>query len=264
MHVASLHIHPVKSLGGISVTSADIDRFGLQWDRRWMVVDENGKFITQRQRAVMALIKARMEGEAVVLTGAEGTELAFSHRDFENGPVLSVQVWRDECQARIGAAAMNQWLSDQLGVTCRLVFMPEDSHRPVDPDYAGPGHTVGFADGYPLLLTQQSSLADLNRHMSIDIGMERFRPNVVVAGAEPWLEDQWRVVQIGSTVFDVVKPCSRCAIPTINPQDASKQPEVFSTLKRHRAKGGEVFFGQNLVPRSLGQLHVGDTMTVLE
>ena len=264
MHVSSLYLHPVKSLGGIAVTSADIDRFGLQWDRRWMVVDEKGKFITQRQRAVMALIRARMEGDSVVLTGVDNSERWFNPGDFTNGAELSVQVWGDECRARLGNESMNQWLSDQLGVTCRLVFMPEDSHRPVDPDYAGPGHTVGFADGYPLLLTQQSSLADLNRHMSIDIGMERFRPNVVVEGAAPWQEDQWRVVQIGSTIFDVVKPCSRCAIPTINPDDASKQPEVFRTLQQYRAKEGEVYFGQNLVPRRQGRLNVGDTVTVLE
>ena len=264
MHVASLYIHPVKSLGGISVAGASLDRFGLQWDRRWMVVDESGKFITQRQRTVMALIKARMEGDAVVLTGVDGSELLFNCGDFASGAVQSVQVWGDECQARLGNDTMNQWLSDQLGVSCRLVFMPEDSYRPVDPDYAGPGHTVGFADGYPLLLTQQSSLADLNQRMSIDIGMERFRPNVVVEGAEPWQEDQWRVVQIGSTIFDVVKPCSRCAIPTINPEDASKQPEVFRTLQKYREKEGDVYFGQNLVPRSQGRLSVGDSVIVLE
>lgn len=164
----------------------------------------------------------------------------------------------------MGSDRMNQWLSDQLGLSCRLVFMPKDSRRPVDPDYAGPGHTVGFADGYPLLLTQQSSLDDLNRHMSIDIGMERFRPNVVVEGAEPWQEDQWRLVQIGSMLFDVVKPCSRCAIPTIDPNDGSKQPEVFRTLQQYRSKEGEVYFGQNLVPRSLGRLNLGDAVTVME
>ncbi|WP_290582518.1 MOSC domain-containing protein [Ketobacter sp.] len=263
MQVAHLYIHPVKSLGAMAVARADIDRFGLQWDRRWMVVDDNGKFITQRQQARMALIKVRMAGEEVILTGPDGSELGFSAADFAAGPMLSVQVWRDECQAQVAEARINHWLSHQLQLSCRLVFMPESSRRTVDPDYAGPGHTVGFADGYPLLLTQQSSLEDFNRHMSINIGMERFRPNVVVTGAGPWQEDLWRVIQIGSTVFDVVKPCSRCAIPTIDPVDASKQPEVFRTLQKTRSRDGEVFFGQNLVPRSEGQLQVGDPVTVL-
>ena len=264
MHVTKLYIHPVKSLGGISVPCCEVDRFGLHWDRRWMLIDDDNRFITQRQRPEMALIKARMEQDSVMLTGTDGTELIFSQRDFADGAVVAVEVWDDICQARLGNAAMHQWLSDQLGCNGRLVFMPEDSVRAVDANYAGQGHTVGFADGYPLLLTQQSSLDDLNRHMTIDIGMERFRPNVVVSGAEAWQEDQWRVVQIGSCIFDVVKPCSRCAIPTIDPADASKQPEVFRTLKEHRSRDGEVYFGQNLVPRGQGRLSVGDSVTILE
>lgn len=264
MHVVSLHIHPVKSLGGMPVKSSDIDRFGLRWDRRWMVVDETGKFLTQRQIPAMALIQASLQEDVVTLIRPQGEVLSFSTADFINGQSVTVQVWRDQCQAREGSEAMNAWLSDALGRRCRLVFMDDACKRPVDEQYAGAGHTVSFADGFPLLLTQQSSLDEFNAHMSITIGMERFRPNLVVAGAEPWAEDQWRVLQVGAMVFDVVKPCSRCAIPTINPLDASKQPEVFRTLKQYRSQNGNVYFGQNLVPRTEGTIRVDDPVQVLE
>ncbi|MGB1061226.1 MAG: MOSC domain-containing protein [Ketobacter sp.] len=263
MHVASLYIHPVKSLGGLPVAVSAIDRFGLRWDRRWMVVDEAGKFLTQRQLPAMALIRVSLDQGRVTLTAAQGEPMVFEVVDFVESPLIRVQVWRDQCEARLGSEAINVWLSRVLGRDCRLVFMDDHCRRPVDEHYAGPGHTVSFADGYPLLLTQQSSLDELNSHMSLNIGMERFRPNVVVTGGAPWAEDQWRVLRVGSMVFDVVKPCSRCAIPTINPVDASRQPEVFRTLKQYRARDGEVFFGQNMVPRSAGTIRVDDPVEVL-
>jgi len=264
MYVSRLFVHPVKSLGGVSVESYIVDRFGPQWDRRWMVVDEQGKFITQRQLAAMALIKAKMVQDNVQLTTASGEALEFSAADFNAGEDVAVQVWRDQCVAKLGPAHVHAWLSRVLGRPCRLVFMHDACKRSVDESYSGPGHTVSFADGFPLLLTQQASLDVLNGYMSINIGMERFRPNLVVEGGPAWEEDQWRKLRIGSMLFDVVKPCSRCAIPTIDPGDASKQPEVFKTLKQYRSQAGEVYFGQNLVARGGGQLFVGDQVEVLE
>lgn len=264
MHVSRLFIHPVKSLGGVAVDAYAVDRFGPRWDRRWMVVDEQGKFITQRQLPRMALIKASLQQDHVHLRNPQGELLEFSAADFNEGEDISVQVWRDHCMAKLGLHYMHDWLSAALEKPCRLVFMPEASKRPVDATYAGAGHTVSFADGFPLLLTQESSLQDFNRHLSFQVGMERFRPNLVVEGGEPWQEDQWRVLRIGEMLFDVVKPCSRCAIPTINPEDASKQPEVFKALKQHRSRDGEVYFGQNLVARGEGRLKQGDRVEVLE
>jgi len=200
----------------------------------------------------------------VQLTAVNGESLQFSAADFNAGEDVTVQVWRDLCVAKLGPDHAHAWLSRVLGRACRLVFMHDACRRSVDESYSGPGHTVSFADGFPLLLTQQASLDALNGYMSINIGMERFRPNLVVDGGLAWEEDQWRKLRIGSMLFDVVKPCSRCAIPTINPEDASKQPEVFKTLKQYRAREGEVYFGQNLVARGEGRLSVGDQVEVLE
>ena len=134
----------------------------------------------------------------------------------------------------------------------------------VDENYAKRPQTVSFADGFPLLLTTQASLADFNSHLTGSIEMVRFRPNLVVEGSLPWEEDGWRRIRVGETEFDVVKPCSRCAIPTINPITAQKEPEVFAMLKAYRTKGSEVYFGQNLLPQNMGIIKIGDQVEVLE
>lgn len=264
MHISRLFIHPVKSLGGVAVDACRIDRFGPRWDRRWMVVDEQGQFLTQRQIPRMALISASLQQGQVCLRSPEGELLTFSATDFDEGETLSVRIWQDQCAAKLGQPFMHEWISHALGKSCRLVFMHDASERAVDEHFAGKGHTVSFADGFPLLLAQQSSLNDFNQHLSVPIGMERFRPNLVVEGGAAWQEDKWRLLRIGEMLFDVVKPCSRCAIPTINPADASKQPEVFKALRQHRSRDGDVFFGQNLVARGEGVINQGDRVEVLE
>ena len=144
-----------------------------------------------------------------------------------------------------------------------MYFLPEDSVRPVDPAYAQAGDRVGFADGFPLLLTTQASLDAFNRELPSAIGMERFRPNIVVAGSEPYAEDGWRRLRIGEIEFDVVKPCSRCVIPSIDPQTAQKQAVVVQTLSRLRRRGDAVYFGQNLIQRGTGDIKRGDSVAVL-
>jgi uncharacterized protein YcbX len=266
MKISHLYIHPVKSLAGISVQSFDIDRFGAHWDRRFMVVDEQGKFLTQRQLPAMVLIKTTLQHDRVTLSAEKGGTVQFSAADFDSAASIQVQVWRDHCSAKAAPAEINQWLSQQLGRPCRLVFMPASTTRLVDPEFvkAGDSSCVSFADGFPLLLTQSSSLADLNSRMSIDIDMQRLRPNFVVDGAPAWQEDQWKLIRIGEMLFDVVKPCSRCVIPTIDPATGQKQPEVFKTLQRYRQKNGKVYFGQNLLPRGVGTITVNDRVEVLE
>jgi uncharacterized protein YcbX len=264
MEVTRLFVHPVKSLGGIGVNEFAIDRFGPVWDRRWLVVDRQGQFITQRQQARMALVRAVLENGRVTLNAPQREPLTFSATDFADGDPVKVQVWRDQCDAVTGPAHFDQWLSDFLDVDCRLVFMPESSRRPVNTDYAKAGETVGFADGFPLLLAAEESLSDLNSRMSIAIGMERFRPNLVVAGSAAFAEDGWKRIRVGTMEFRVAKPCSRCAIPTIDPATAQKQPEVFKTLKAFRQRDGEVYFGQNLLPVGAGSVRVGDRVVILE
>lgn len=267
MQVTRLFVHPVKSLGGISVSQFSVDRFGPVHDRRWLVVDRQGQFLTQRQHARMALVSTALEAGRVTLSAPGCEPVQFSAGDFTDGcsgaAVRQVQVWRDRCDAVAGPAHLDAWLSAFLGVDCQLVFMPESSHRPVNPDYAAAGETVSFADGFPLLLVSEESLQDLNSRMNIAIGMERFRPNLVVQGGAAFAEDGWQHIRVGSMEFRVVKPCSRCAIPTIDPLTSQKQPEVFKTLKSYRQRDGEVFFGQNLLPVGTGSVRVGDRVELL-
>lgn len=261
--ISAIYRYPVKSMGENPLQTAIIDRFGIAQDRRWMLVDENNKFITQRQCAEMVKINVEPSGEGWRLKMDDQLSAPFSAHALSD-QVCYVTVWRDQCAALVAPEAINQWLAERLRRACRLVYMPDSTQREVDPDYAKAGQTVSFADGFPLLLTAQESLADFNRRLSQPIEMLRFRPNLVIQGADAWSEDNWRVIQIGDLTFDVVKPCSRCAIPTINRETAVKEPEVFRALKQHRQRNGEVYFGQNLLPRGTGTLRVGDRVTVLK
>lgn len=263
MQVTQLFVHPVKSLGGMAVSECAIDRFGPRWDRRWLVVDRNGRFLTQRQFARMALVSVTLEQDIVTLRAHGHDQVQFAAADF-CGRDMNVQVWRDQCLARRGPPELDRWLSDFLQTDCHLVFMPDSTRRLVDPDYAQQQETVSFADGFPLLLATESSLQAINAALDVPIGMGRFRPNLVLDGAAAFAEDNWRRIRVGTLDFRVVKPCSRCAIPTIDPRTAQKQPEVFKVLKAQRSRDGEVYFGQNLIPVGTGSVRVGDAVQVLE
>lgn len=263
MQVTRLFIHPVKSLGGMTVQYFGIDRFGPCWDRRWLVVDPQGRFLTQRQHARMAQITVSMEGGQVTLCADGHAKVRFSAADF-GGETIEVEIWRDRCQASCGPVWLDDWIGTVLQTPARVVFMPEDSRRFVDPQFARHQETVSFADGFPLLLATDASLQAFNTHLQTPVGMERFRPNLVIDGTTPYAEDGWRRIRVGTVDFIVAKPCSRCAIPTIDPLTAQKQPEVFKTLKATRSRNGEVFFGQNLIPVGTGVIRVGDPVLVLE
>lgn len=263
LSLSAIYCYPVKSLGEILLNQADVDRFGIQHDRRWMLVDANGRFLTQRQLPQMVHIRVRRMDSGWQLQAGE-QQMSFTAQEPADAAPCEVTVWRDTVTAVPAEEAVSAWLSEQLGRECRLVYMPESTRRLVDPGYAKNQETVGFADGFPMLLTSEASLQDFNRHLSQPIEMLRFRPNLVVKGGTPWQEDHWKVIRIGELEFDVAKPCSRCAIPTINRQTAAKEPEVFKALRKHRSKDGEVYFGQNLIPRQHGKLRAGDTVEVIE
>ena len=255
-----IRLYPVKGLRGVSVTAAEVEPWGLARDRRFMVVDHENRFITQRQVARMALIDADLldgglrlstEGFGAIEVGVPGRE----------APVIEVTVWDDVVAARSADAAACAWLSEALAAPCRLVHMAEPARaRPVDPDYAAPGDHVSFADGFPLLVTSAASLSDLNHRLDRPVPMERFRPNLVVGGAEPWAEDGWRRLRVGETTFDVSKDCARCVVTTIDQQTGHKAEdnEPLRTLGTFRRKAkGRIIFGRNLIPRGLGRIEVG-------
>ena len=260
MRVQSLFIYPVKSLAGIEVSSFELDEFGPAGDRRWMLVNDEEQFITQRQLPVLANVATRL--------GPEGVEIGIPGQgDFVlkpgNGRTV-VKVWRDTVDAVTGPEAADAAISRYVGQSLRFVYMPDESFRRVDPLRVPENRRVGFADGFPLLITNQASLDELNSRLAKAVEMRRFRPNVVISGAEAWSEDGWQSITVGETRFAVAKPCSRCVMTTVDPETGLKDPdtEPLRTLSRYRKTGDGVIFGQNIVHQGSGRLSVGDAVDI--
>jgi hypothetical protein len=261
MKLTDITIYPVKSFAGISLSSIKVDRFGPQGDRRWMVVNAAGSFVTQREVPQMAQV-AVAPGQERIRLECDGSTITVPVPGV-GVPGRQVRVWDDlviSLDAGDNAAA---WLSGHLAMKCRLVFMPEDTVRRVDGAYASEGETVGFADGFPLLLISQASLDDLNCRLPAPVPMNRFRPNLVISGCEPFAEDDWRRIRIGEMEFDVAKACSRCVIPSIIQETAQRDPHINRTLASFRRINGQIYFGQNLLYQETGQLRTGDSVEVL-
>ena len=264
MTLSGLNIYPVKSLAGISVSESMLDRFGLAYDRRWMVVKPNGHFITQRTRSQMALIHTFLDDEGLLLSHPELGECRVPAVG-ESSPAIRVQVWDDLVDALHVSKSVDAWLSRAVGETCHLVWFPENEQRQCDESYANKGDMTGFTDGFPLLLISQASLDDLNSRLKKPVEMRRFRPNLVVDGCEPFAEDKWKKVRIGDASFRVVKPCSRCVLTTVDPETGQRSgAEPLQTLAGYRKQGSKVFFGQNLVHDDRVKLKLGDQLEVLE
>ena len=259
----ALYRYPVKSLAGEAFDTLEVDARGPRHDRHWMVVDAAGRFLTQRQWPRMALVAAHVTARGELQLRAPGmADLHLPARDGDARQV--VEVWGDTVDAVASGAAADAWLSEFLDTPCRLVHLDDDSRRAVDPDFATPADQVGFADGFPFLLISQASLDDLNSRLDTALPMRRFRPNLVISGCPPYAEDGWRLIRIGDIRFRVVKPCARCAIPTIDPDTGVSGKEPLRTLAGYRRQGGQVMFGQNLVHEGRGRLDVGMTVEVLE
>ncbi len=271
--LSELYLYPVKSLAGIEVAAWDLDAFGLRFDRRWMVVTPLGQFMTQREFPQMALVQP----ELIWQEGTKMPQLRLKHPRLgaievpavpQDAFRMQVTIWHDQVEAVPVSESVDTWLTQAIGTPCRLVFFPEDVLRQVDPAYAHAGERTAFADGFPLLLIGQGSLDDLNLRLQANnhapVPMRRFRPNLVVAGALPYAEDGWRKIAIGGIPLRVVKPCSRCAITTVDPktgQFSGKEP--LATLATYRKHGGKVYFGQNLVHEGQERLQTGMPVVVL-
>jgi uncharacterized protein YcbX len=249
MRVQSLFIYPVKSLSGIEVSSLELDEFGPAGDRRWMLVNDQGQFITQRQEPLLAKVVTRL--------GPEGVEIDIPGQG-------DITVWRDTVKAVTGPEEADEAISRYIGRSLRFVHMPDDSFRRVDPVRVPENRRVGFADGFPLLITNQASLDELNSRLDNAVEMRRFRPNVVISGAEAWSEDRWQSVRVGETRFTISKPCSRCVMTTVDPDTGLKDTdaEPLRTLSRYRKTVDGVIFGQNAVHQGYGRLSVGDAVEI--
>ncbi len=262
MKLTALYRYPVKSMRGESLQRMEVDARGPAFDRHWMVVNEKGRFLTQRELPRMALIRPEVVEGGLRLRAPGMPELEAPSPSFSES--VEVQVWKDLCRALPMGEAADRWLREFLGLPCRLVEFPREEHRRVDPHYATAGDETEFSDGFPFLLISQGSLDDLNRRMPRPLPMERFRPNLVVEGCEPYAEDEWKRIRIGDIPFRVVKPCSRCVIPTVNPETGEREGnEPLKTLMTYRKEGGKVFFGQNLIHDAEGVLEVGMPVEIL-
>lgn len=255
--LSEIWVYPIKSLGGIRLDSARVMPKGLEYDRRWMLVDAEGVFMTQRLFPQMALCKVSLhETHFRISYDKHSIELPFQSR---KGEPKKARVWDDQVSVLEVGDDYNLWFSNMLGVKCRLVFFPETNTRPVDPRYrVQETDETSLSDGYPFLIIGQSSLDDLNSRLPTAIPMNRFRPNLVFTGGQPYEEDTWRNFYIGQNRFVAVKPCSRCIIPTIDQNTLTKSAEPLKTLSTYRKKENKIFFGQNVIALDFTTLSVGD------
>jgi uncharacterized protein YcbX len=257
--LSKIWIYPIKSLGGISLTAARVLEKGLQYDRRWMLVDNAGVFMTQRIHPKMALLKLALDhGHIFITNQINGDQLSFFVETSPIGDPIRATIWEDLVDVIEVDPMFSEWFSRQLNFDCRLVSFPENHSRPVDPRFKINDEHVSLADAYPFLIIGQSSFDDLNNRLAEKIDINRFRPNFVFTGGEPYEEDAWRDFSIGDNRFVGVKNCGRCALITVNQETAEKGVEPLQTLSIYRKRENKVLFGQNLVALDFGNVSVGD------
>ncbi|WP_375419391.1 MOSC domain-containing protein [uncultured Hymenobacter sp.] len=265
--LTDLYVYPIKGLGGFRVTEAEITSRGLRHDRRWLLVDENNRFLTQRKTPDMALLAVAPAHNGFLLTHRRRPELLPLYLPFEASAKRTafVTIWDDMVWAWRGSKAADEWLSAALSQPVHLVYMSDMVRREVEPDLNPEGQLASFADGYPFLLTSQASLAELNARLAEPVGMDRFRANLVVSEAAAEEEDGWHELQIGGLPFRAVRDCGRCKVTTIDQQTAAISPdqEPLRTLGTYRRRERGIIFGQYVTGPGHGVLRVGDTVTVL-
>lgn len=266
----SIHVHPVKAFRSHALQEAVVEPWGLAGDRRWVLIDDGGKVVTQREQPRLALAVAEiLSGGGLRLSAADHASVTVPVP--EPTGTTTVEIFGDKVEAVLADATAHAWCSAYVGADVRLAHMDDPAvRRPVDPDFALPGETVSFADGYPLLVTTLGSLDALNsliaqgdRAEEGPVPMSRFRPNVVVSGTEAWAEDGWSRIAIGDVTFRVTRRCGRCIVTTTDQDTARRGKEPLRTLAKHRRFGGKAMFGQNLVPETRGSVRIGDPVTVL-
>lgn len=262
LQISELFIYPIKSLGGISVQNAVVTSRGLQHDRRLMLVNEHGHFITQREFPQMALLKATVAIDGITVNHHSNGSIVIPFND-DRKPLHQFTVWDDTCMGQYVSEEFDQWFSETLNIKCRLIYMPDDSEREVDQRYAKPGMITSFADAYPFLLIGQSSLDDLNKRMAQPLPMDRFRPNIVFTGGKAYSEDLMNQINIAGITFYGAKLCARCVLTTIDQQTAVKAKEPLKTLASYRMKNNKIMFGQNLIHENTGVITVGDELKIL-
>lgn len=264
--ISGLYIYPVKSLGGISLDTVELTDRGFRYDRRWLLVDENNQFLTQRKHTQMALLQAAIadDGIEVYKKNNPSERIKFPFVT-ENKPGENVTIWDDVCEAVEVSKEVSQWFTDALAMNCKLMFMPDDSLRNIDPRYALDDNDItSFSDAYPVMLIAKESLDDLNERLDEKLPMNRFRPNLVIEGLEPYEEDWIKHFSVNAIDFFGVKLCSRCVLTTVNQQTGIKGKEPLKTLATYRSLNNNIYFGQNIIYKGKGTIATGDKVIVIE
>ncbi|WP_440062684.1 MOSC domain-containing protein [Pseudomonas syringae] len=268
LRLSSLYRFPLKSCKAEALQRASFDRLGLAGDRRWMLVDEsNGRFFTQRALPHMSRLSVLWNADGGVTLSAPGFEpLDVAEPLDTDANLRGVTIWSDSLRVPDAGDAAAEWVSRFIGKPTRMVYLPVERARWMPSGYGSIDDRVNFADGFPLLLIGQGSLDDLSARLGRPMDMLRFRPNLVIEGAEAFAEDGWKRIRIGAIEFRLLKPCARCILTTIDPATGERSPhrEPFATLKTYREVEGNVLFGQNMVNDGPGELEVGMPVHVLE
>lgn len=261
--VSALYVYPIKSCGEVPLEVMEFDELGPRLDRRWMIVDRDGKFVTQRTVPALGTVSIKLHPDGLKVSALHMPELevpllpAHSER-------TSIQVWGYQGEAIECGAQAAEWFSECIQQSVRLVQFPPDRQRWVNEKYSPEPRQVGFADGYPVLVVTQASLDDLSLRVGQNMNALRFRPNIVISGTEAYADDSWRRVRIDQRVLEFRKPCERCSVTTIDPEtrDAAKEP--LQGLSRYRRQGGQVIFGQNCTVSGGGPIQLNHEIIVID
>ncbi len=260
--VTGLTIYPVKSFAGIDLQKSEIDSMGLKYDRRWMVVATDGLFITQRTHPQMVLIQPSIKDGQLVLRkeGLRDCVVPAVNNDSEK---MDVVVWNDRLTVQKTSKEVDAWLQQAIGIQSHLVYISDDVFRQCDLEFSKQGEQTGFADGFPMLFISEASLTDLNERLKDKVDMRRFRPNVVIDGCNAYAEDELENFQVGDMRMRGVKPCSRCPMPTVDPDKGQRAgQEPIATLSTYRKRDGKVYFGMNVIHEQQGVIRVGDELII--
>ncbi|HYF70967.1 MAG TPA: MOSC N-terminal beta barrel domain-containing protein [Ohtaekwangia sp.] len=260
--LSEIYIYPVKSLGGIRLTNAQMRSKGLEFDRRWMLIDGEGKFMTQRTTPELALFRLQLNQKYFNITFG-GHSIQLTTESTSTSGTIKTKVWDDDVIVNEVSRVHSEWFSDMLKTQCKLVHFPEENTRPVESKFQVNNEHVSLADAFPFLIIGQASLDDLNSRLTTPLPINRFRPNFVITGGAPYEEDTWKSFKIGSNEFMGTKPCARCNIPTIDQDTIQRSAEPSKTLATYRKKNNKILFGQNAISLTTGEIKEGDHVSVL-
>lgn len=262
LQLSNIYIYPVKSLAGIELQSALVTERGLEYDRSFMLIDTNNKFITQRDFPSLALLKTSITSHGIAIFKAGNPDSLLLPYPLP-GKKITASIWNDQCEVIVADDSINSKLQQLSDINCRLVYLPQESIRPVNPHYVSKPTPVSLTDGFPFLIVGKKSIDLLNNRLQKKITPLQFRPNFIFRGGSPFEEDSFDEFQIGNAHFKAVKPCSRCIMTTINPTTAEQDSEPLNEMSKFRKLNNEVYFAQNLVTFTPGQtVQVGDELIV--